>query len=230
MLLTFLAAIAGTTVEYTDMQGARLQEGDACYSISAGNTRIGTTRQTITASDEGGVPVWDIVVHQSAGGGAFDMRDHFVLARDSMLPVRMESARGRERSERGWHRVRVTYANNRIQGTKETADGVTTLDEPLSAPVWDGNLWGATFAALPLAEGGSYAIPFWQYDKGFGTFTVRVIGSEDVDTPDGPMSAWIVEAGDRPEALLRYQIAKDPRKELGYRSDRGAQQIDGACQ
>ncbi|WP_157696602.1 hypothetical protein [Porphyrobacter sp. CACIAM 03H1] len=229
MLLTFLAAATGTAVEQSDMQGARLEAGEICYSILAGGKPVGTTRQIITPREENGFPVWDIVVHQRAGGGAFDMRDHFVLVRDTMLPLRMESARGRERSERGWHRVNITYSDNRIKGTKETAAGVTPFDVPLSDPVWDGNLWGAAFAALPLAEGGRYEIPFWQYDKGFGSFTVRVVGTEDVETPDGTLSAWIVEAGDQPEALLRYQIARSPRKELGYRSARGAQQIDKGC-
>jgi len=43
------------------------------------------------------------------------------------------------------------------------------------------NLWGVTFAALPLRERGTYTLPLWQYDKGFGTFTVRVLGSKIVD-------------------------------------------------
>ena len=124
-------------------------------------------------------------MHQKLGNGAFDMRDHFVVDRKTLLPIRMDSQRGRERTEKGWHRVSIEYGPRSIRGTKETATGSTPFDVPLTGKTWDGNLWGLTFAVLPLKQGGTYAVPFWQYDKGFGTFTVRVIGSDDVDNAKG---------------------------------------------
>ncbi|OAN60091.1 DUF3108 domain-containing protein [Sphingomonas sp. TDK1] len=56
----------------------------------------------------------------------------------------------------------------------------------ISAPgaVWDGNLVGLAFAALPLAEGKTYELPFFQYDKGMGRFTLKVVGLAKVDGQD----------------------------------------------
>ena len=228
-MLVMVAVLAGTGAATPKTEGARLQAGSTCYAIVAGGKTIGSTLQTIKASRAGGRPVWDIVVHQKLNNGAFDMRDHFVVDRKTLLPIRMDSERGRERTQKGWHRVNIVYGAHGVRGTKETAAGSTLLDVPLAGPTWDGNLWGLTFAALPLTVGGAYAVPFWQYDKGFGTFTVRVVGSEDVDTPSGKIAAWIVEAGDDPAQLMRYQIAKTTRQELGYVAGPGGQRLGGVC-
>lgn len=228
--LVMVAALAATSAPTPRMEGARLQAGSTCYAIVAGDRAIGSTLQTVTASRAGGMLVWDIVVHQKLNNGAFDMRDHFVVDRKTLLPIKMDSQRGRERTEKGWHRVSIEYGIRGIHGTKETATGSTPLDMALTRPTWDGNLWGLTFAALPLKEGGAYAIPFWQYDKGFGTFAARVVGSKDVDTPSGKMAAWIVEAGDDPAELARYEIAKTTRQELGYAAGPNGQHLGGVCQ
>ncbi len=227
VLLALLATAGASTPK---MEGARLQAGSTCYAIVAGGKPIGTTLQTITASREGSKPVWDIVVHQKVGNGAFDMRDHFVVDRRTLLPIRMDSQRGHERTEKGWHRVSVHYGKRSIRGTKETVNGSTPINVPLSGPTWDGNLWGLTFAALPLKEAGTYAVPFWQYDKGFGSFTARVVGSEEVDTPSGKIAAWIVEAGNDPTQLARYSIAKATRQEIGYVAGPSSQRLGGVCQ
>lgn len=227
--LFLLAALAGGGAATPVMEGARLRAGATCYAITAGDRPVGTTLQTIAAAREGGRPVWDIVVHQKAGNGAFDMRDHFVVERGTLQPIRMDSQRGRERTDRGWHRISIDYARHRIRGTKETATGSTPVDVPLSGPTWDGNLWGLTVAALPLKEGGTYAVPFWQYDKGFGTFTARVVGSEAAETPSGKVAAWIVDAGTDPAQRLRYLIAKETRQELGYAAGPHGQRLGGVC-
>lgn len=224
-----VAALAATGAATPKMNGARLQAGSTCYAIVAGDKTIGSTLQTVTASRDGTRPVWDIVVHQKLANGSFDMRDHFIVDRKTLLPIRMDSQRGRERTESGWHRVSVEYGPRNVRGTRETATGSTPLDAALTGPTWDGNLWGLTFAALPLKEGGTYAVPFWQYDKGFGTFTARVVGSEDVDTPSGKVAAWVVEAGDDPAQRARYKIAKATRQELGYTAGPSGQRLGGVC-
>lgn len=224
-----LAALAATSASPPSPEGSLLKAGSTCYTISNGDKPVGTTLQTITALRDRDKPVWDVVVHQKVGNGAFDMRDHFVVDRKTLLPIRMESQRGKERTERGWHRVAVEYGPRSIRGTKETAVGTTSIDVPLTGRVWDGNLWGVTFAALPLREGGTYTLPFWQYDQGFGTFTAHVAGSEPVETPTGKVEAWTVDAGTDPARLLRYRIAKAPRQELGYTAGEHAETIGGAC-
>jgi hypothetical protein len=227
--IIMLAALAATGAATPKIDGERLQPGSTCYSIVVGDKAIGSTMQTVTASRDGTRLVWDIVVHQKLANGSFDMRDHFIVDRKTLLPIRMDSQRGRERTERGWHRVSVEYGPRNARGIRETATGSTPLEVPLTAPTWDGNLWGLTFAALPLKEGGTYAVPFWQYDKGFGTFTARVVGSEDVDTPSGKIAAWVVEAGDDPAQLARYKIAKATRQELGYTAGPNGQRLGGVC-
>lgn len=228
-LAIMLATLATTNAATPSVDGTHLKAGSTCYTISNGGKPVGTTLQTITASRDHGKPVWDIVVHQKVGNGAFDMRDHFVVDRKTLLPLRMESQRGKERTERGWHRVAVEYGLRSIRGTRETAAGTMPIDVPLTEKVWDGNLWGVTFAALPLREGGTYTLPLWQYDQGFGTFIARVVGSEMVETPAGKVMAWAVDAGTDPARLLRYRIAKGPRQELGYAAGEHAETIGGAC-
>lgn len=225
----WLAALADSAVTTPRMQGMRLKAGSTCYQIMAGDKPVGTTLQTIARSRHGGRQTWDIIVHQKLANGGFDLRDHFVVDRSTLAPIKMESERGRSRDAKGWHRIALDYSPTGIEGRKETATEMSRIHVPLSGPIWDGNLWGISFAALPLRAGGAYTIPFWQYDKGFGIFTVRVVGSKDVGTPSGKMAAWIVEAGSAPDALIRYTISKSPRQEIGYESSRGGQRIGGSC-
>jgi hypothetical protein len=225
-----LAALAVAGESAPEMVGDRLEPGSTCFSIVENDNPVGWTKQTITAAAEGGRATWDIVIHQKLNDGAFEMRDHFVVDRKTMLPIRMASQRGKDRSERHWHRVSVEYGLHRISGTKETATGNATFDIPLTRPTWDGNLWGLTFAALPLEEGETYSIPFWQYDAGFGAFTVKVIASEEVSTPSGQLRAWTVDAGADPEQLLRYRIAENPRQELEFAAGPNGQRLGGVCE
>ena len=209
--------------------GRRVHAGAACYSIMRGDKVVGTTAQTITATTEYGRRAWDIVVHQKVAAAGFDMRDHFVLDRNTLLPIRFDSAAGRDASARGYHRISFTYADGHVRGTREAAEGKTPIDVALASPVWEGNLWGVTFAALPLRAGGTYSLPFWQYDKGLGSFTIRVVGEEKVSTPTGKVDTWVVEAGADPARLARYQIAKTSRQELGYTAGPSGQRLGGTC-
>lgn len=216
------AAVAAGTVSPSQMQGMRLQAGSTCYEIIAENKPIGTTLQTLTRSQDGPRPTWDIVIHQKATDprfGRFDMRDHFVVDRRTLLPIRMDSRRGEEGVDRGWHRIELTYGDSAIHGVKRTSSGSAPVDVPFNGLVWEGNLWGVMIAALPLRVGGIFSVPFWQYDKGFGVISVRVVGRDRATTPSGRVSAWIVEAGTGPGPASRYVIRKGRRQELGY--DRG---------
>lgn len=133
------------------------------------------------------------------------------------------------RTRQGQIHVRVRYEPDRIVGETIT-DGVSTpIDVPLTGPVWEGNLFGQTFAALPLAEGAEFSLPFWQYDKGFGAFSVKVVGKETVRTPDGPIEAWVVEAGPDEGRDLTYLISTSGNRELGYRAAQGSQALGGDC-
>lgn len=229
-MIHILAAVTALAVPATTTPDAtRLQPGAQCFTITRGGAALGLTHQTVRATKVGRRSAWDIVVHQRMNDGSFDMRDHFVVDRTTLRPISFESARGTDRDTRGWQRVALRYGDQRIVGTKETKAGVTRIDVPLDGPVWEGNLWGITFAALPLRAGGRYSLPFWQYDKGFGKFTVNVVGREQADGSGGGKDAWILEAGDDPARLSRYLVAAGRPREIGYAKGPFGQKLGGDC-
>ena len=64
-------------------------------------------------------------------GGYFDMRDHFVLRRADLRPIRMASFKS------GEEHVRVLYGVDKVETFRP---GSAAMVEELSVPVWDGNL------------------------------------------------------------------------------------------
>ena len=196
--------------------GTRLVPGEQCFAIEHGNERIGDTTQSIRADVVDGQPVWHIVIHQTLRNGRFSLRDEFVVARDTLRPLTLTSVRGTDSASPTWQRIELRYSPEGVTGTRTTAKETTDIIAPRDSPVWDGNLWGPTFAALPLSAGAEFSLPNWQYDKGAGAFIVRVVGEEIVETPAGPVAAWALDAGTDPAKLVRYHIAKPGGVELGY--------------
>lgn len=207
---------------------SRLAIGGECSTLVMGQGEqarpVGVTWQSVERATHEGRPALKIVVHQYLGGGRFDMRDEFLVDAATLRPMWLENRRS------GKVHVAVRYAADRIVGETHQDDGtVTAVDVPLTGPVWEGNLFGLTFAALPLAEGAAFTLPYWQYDKGFGDFTVTVTGSETVTTPDGPVEAWVLDAGPNADSRMTYLISKSDHRELGYRAPQGRQQLGGDC-
>ena len=226
-LLMMVVAAASAVV--VSPKASHLRPGGQCFTITRGGTAVGKTWQEIRSIRAEGRRAWDVVVHQRQDDGSFDMRDHFVLDHATLRPITLDSQRGADRDARGWQRVALHYSADRVTGTRETKEGVASIDVALDHPVWDGNLWGLTFASLPLRAAGRYTLPFWQYDKGFGTFTVNVVGREDVDVPGGRAVAWVLEAGDDPSHLMRYFVASSAPMEIGYRAGPFGQTLGGDC-
>ncbi len=207
--------------------GARLTEGRTCYTMNMtrqGATRpIGVTLQTVERSVRNERPVLEVVVHQSINGGAFSMRDDFVLDAATLRPLSLVNTR------HGKRHVTLVYGEDRITGERIEADGsVHAIDVPLEGSVWEGNLFGLTFAALPLAEGAAFSLPNWQYDKGFGQFSVRVAGSRMAETETGPVAAWVVESGEG-ASTITYLIGKADNHEISYSAAQGSQTPGGDC-
>ncbi|MHA6719578.1 DUF3108 domain-containing protein [Sphingomonas sp. RS6] len=216
MIHLFLLALAQVAAPAVVPDGTRLQAGSRCYTIFNGDKAIGQTWQSVRAIKEAGVPMWDVVVHQRMAGGQFDLRDHFVLRRADLRPVTMDSRKN------GQAHARVRYSDDVAE---TSVDGKTPTMTQLEGPVWDGNLWGLTMAALPLAEGGHFELPSYHYDKGAGRFVFDVVGSETVDGK----AAWVVAAEGGDGRKVRYLIAKDPADELGYGAGPFRQSIGGDC-
>ncbi len=229
MIFGMMAAAAVTMAP----QGSRLVPGDQCFAItrhdaaSGDDVVIGATHQVIRRVRIGGRAAFDIVVNQSVPAAKFAMRDHFVLARADLTPIAFDSRRN------GVDHVSLSYAPGRVTGRvtgRRVEKGATVpIDVAVPTPVWEGNLWGVTFGALPLAAGRSFVLPFYQYDSGIGRFDLAVTGSERVATPTGAVDAWtvaIVKDG-RPSSTVL--IAKLDGRELGLRSPRGGTRLGGDC-
>ena len=219
-MLILLSALLAQTATPPAVDGNRLRAGVQCFALVREGAVIGATRQTVTATTANGQPAWDIVIHQLLGGGKFDMRDHFVLRRSDLTPIGLDSRRS------GVEHARVTYADGKITTVRPDKPATETA---FAGKIWDGNLWGLTFAALPLAEGAHFELPFYQYDKGLGSFVVDVVGSETVATPAGPVEAWTVELAAGASRKVRYQIGKADHAELGNVAGPFAQRLGGDC-
>jgi hypothetical protein len=211
MLLLALTAQAALPA----VDGTRLHPGSVCYAIARGETVMGATLQTVMATNANGVPAWDIVIHQRVGD-KFDLRDHFVLRQRDLAPIAFDSRKA------GVEHVRVAYGPGKLVTTRP---GAAPVETPRAGSVWEGNLWGLTFAALPLAEGAHFELPFYQYDKGFGRFSLDVVGSEKM----GERDAWVVETSPDGQRKIRYFIGKADNVELGYAGGGFAQRLGGDC-
>lgn len=227
----FMTLLALTPLALVEPDGSRLAESRQCYTLyrmtEAGEVPIGNTWQTVERSEHDGEPAWRIVVHQYGSGGAFDMRDEFLLAADNLAPIEFSS---RFRGSRGpGHDIELYYTAQRIRGTRHEGESAKTIDVPLQNPVWEGNLWGLTFAALPLRANAHFELPFWQYDKGFGVFDVVVTGERNVELDGATVAVWIVQAGIKGGAHSEYLIAKDSHKEIGYGGAGFRQALGGDC-
>ncbi len=216
MILFLLLALADVP------DGRRLQTGETCYAIRSGDRTIGAALQRITRARVVGVDALRIVNHQRVGT-TFDLRDELVVRRRDLRPLTLDSAKS------GKPHVHLDYADARVTGWKMGKAGREAIDVALAGPTWDGNLWGTTFAALPLRAGGRYTLPFYQYDKGLGSFDLAVKGEETVQQDGKPVAAWIIDASADPARRTDYLIAKSAPRELGYRAGPMAQMVGGDC-
>ena len=226
--LALAAALAAPLAAPPAAPDGRLIADDAaCYTIAMARDGVsrpmGVTWQTITHARQDGRAVLKVVVHQRIAGGAFDMEDRFVLDAATLRPIQFENLR------KGQPHVSLRYGATRIEGEIHEPQGVRAISEPLTGPVWEGNLFGVLFAALPLEIGAELSVPTYQYDHGFGALTLKVKGLEIVATPEGPVEAWVVDAGSSPEQRADYLIRRAPHRELGYRAPQGGQTLGGDC-
>lgn len=208
--------------------GSRLEEGRFCYTLEmrrdGASRAVGRTLQVVRHETFEGRPVVRVIVHQQLQDGAFDVRDDFLLEPADLRPVRYVSRRN------GEVRVDVAYGTDLITGYHVADSGRREdLSVALAEPVWDGNLWGILFAALPLSEGREITLPFWHYEKGFGQFSVTVVGSETAAGPDGRIEAWIAEATDGQGPKVTYRLGRGRGLELSYAAGALAQTPGGDC-
>jgi hypothetical protein len=207
--------------------GRQLATGQYCYTITAVKdgveTPVGVTFQSVSRGQSGGIETLAIVVHQHLFSGKFDMRDSFLLRRDDLRPIRLDTDRD------GTPHVHLEYSDHHISGWKAANGAKKAISIDLNAPVWDGNLWGETFAAMPLSAGASLTLPTYQYDSGLGTFYIDVQGRRQEELPKGRVQAWIIKAGLSPSEQVQYTVSTHPGLEFAYAAGPSAQHMGGDC-
>ena len=173
MIALTLALIAEDPSALPD--GSRLMEGETCYLMSVTRTGepapLGRTYQRVDRETVDGRDVLRVIVHQEVQNWAVSLRDAFVVDGVTMLPVAFSNPRNGERH------IELEYGKDQIAGARYSEDDtVDTINVPLTALVWGGNLYALTFAALPLAA--DRALPFLS-----GSMT-RLLASSSSMLPD----------------------------------------------
>lgn len=210
----FIAAILSTP------NGALIKNETTCYTTTTqkeGKVEvIGYTLQSIQRGKSGEREVLKIVIHQRMFGGKFDMRDSFILDASDLHAIAFVNER------QGQQHVRLNYSENKVSGIRTKADGtIEAIDVEIQGPIWDANLWGVSFSAMPLAIDAELRLPTFHYDKGLGEFNVKVIGLES--------DVWQLDIGEKAKPKARYQIAQSPRRELGVKAGPYTSFIGGDC-
>ncbi|MBA17552.1 MAG: hypothetical protein CMN73_14555 [Sphingomonas sp.] len=214
------------------VDGTQVQAGEVCWALTHNGTVLGAMFQKIVPLEMDGEPAWDIVTHQRLSGGVFDLRDHVVVRQSDLTPMAFDSVDAvKARMSGQLHMIRLRYRGGSVDGFRMAKGETDAIHADVPDPVWDGNLWGIPFGAIvDLKQGESYTLPIYQYDDGVGAFTLKVTGSETVETPDGPVEAWTIDAGTSPDRRTTYLIAKDDGRELGTRAPGGfGSHLGGDC-
>lgn len=217
-----LLSIVTLALAAVHIDGSRLQDGSACYTLydtrTVPATPLGLTWQSIHRATLNGRPVFNVLVHQSVG--KFDMLDRYLLDAGDLQPITFSNERN------GKRHATLRYERGRVRGSRGKPDGtLEKIDVALPGPTWDGSLYGVLFTALPLANGGSYRVPTYRYDKGLGELNVTVMGQ----TQAGAETAVQVDANTSEPRRTTYLIARDAPRELGYSSGTISQQLGGDC-
>ena len=155
--------------------------------------------------------------------GKFDMRDSFLLRRNDLRPMQLDTDRD------GVAHVHLDYSEKQITGWKMVRATKQPIHVDLAGPVWDGDLWGETFAALPLASSASLTLPIYQYDSGLGKFYIDTLDQHEENTPAGKVQAWRVKAGLSRNEQVEYVVATQPGLEISYSAGPSSQRIGGDC-
>lgn len=181
---------------------------DTLYVVQTiGGTRdtIATSVQTMRRVTEGGRELWEVEYVFSSAAGSVTDTTTFDAA--TLLP----HTQRRVAADR---RIEVDYAGAevRIRRLQAGVEGPPAEVRRYPQPVFAGSVMDVVYRALPLADGYRARVPFavpesdqtWWFD-------VHVTGPQAVETRDGPVQAWRVEAGAAGATPDVFWISRDRR-------------------
>ena len=156
------------------------------------------TTRTLAATTHDDASAWQLV--DAVQGGA--QADTLVLDRASLRPL--------QRRVGGQTSIRLTFDSTSVRGTLtmrgQTREVQQTFDRPVLASTANMEV---ALAALPLEPGYAVRMPVYQLQQqAVGTTTVRVTGTDTVETPAGPFEAYVLEAtsdGPGPSGTIRVR-------------------------
>jgi len=172
-----IAALDGSTLGAATLRYAN--------TVSSGQTSVDRpTTRTLAPVTHEGTPAWRVV--DATRGGA--QADTLILDRRSLRPL--------ERRVRGQALIRLTFDSTSVRGLLSMGTQRRELRRAFDRPVLASTAnVEVALAALPLAPGYAARLPVYQLrQQAVGTTTIRVTGTDTVETPAGTFATYVLEA------------------------------------
>jgi len=210
------ASGAGGTAPFGMSPGLlRMESSTSDMTILSGDNRtdLGTARtEASSVSLEGRRVIQFVLVQELRQGTMFDT---LWVDAGTLLPVRYRNTFGDLQS------IRMEYGNDGHIASEVVRSGtVTGIDTTITGPHLDAAEFPMLIPALPLADDYAAEIPVVHYEDGTKTYSVRVIGSDQVPREEGTRDVWIVE-NDSGVSVARYFIDKKTREVLKVTAEVG---------
>lgn len=225
--ILLFSLLSTTAIAADDLQpnGHLVPEGDYCYTAKAGpkgkEQVMALVRQQVVRKGD----KMEVLVHQHIVPRKMDMIDRFTLRAHDMTPNKLDH------TMTGGQKVTLTYhmkgKEGHITGTR-AGKKAGPVDVNFTGKIWEGNLWGTLYAALPLDQKTSYSIPMYQYDKNLFSMEISDVRTTTIDFQgaDTPVYEVDVKASGR---TVTYYIRQSDRLELGYAMPGFSQWLGGDC-
>ena len=158
------------------------------------------TTRTLTATTHEDTPAWQVVDAVQGGTQA----DTLILDRASLRPL--------QRRVGGQASIQLTFDSTSVEGSLVMGTQSRTVQQDFDRPVLASTAnMEVALAALPLAPGYAARLPVYQLQQqAVATITVRVTGTDTVETPAGPFETYVLEAtadGPGPSGTIRVRRA-----------------------
>lgn len=165
-----------------------------------------------------------IAIHQVMPSRNFNMKDQFVLNRD-MTPTHFYHSR------MGGKSLSIDYDYDGVStsvfllGQQTNEDGFSLK---FDGKLWEGNLWGTLFTALPLQQNTTFSIPTYHYQNGPSNLEIVDVRKNDIVFNKQSIPVFEVDVN-ASGLMTTYFVSVEDRVELGYENSAFSQWIGGNC-